>query len=108
MVLDHARLLTIGIYLALLVVTVLVMRSCKRKLDFVGWLFVALHGLLFYAVRGYDSLDGIINWTMGDLSPVNFYNLWSTVLRLHTVTVAISMLVGVHITNTRGFIKHGC
>ena len=99
MVLDHARLLSILFYVVLLVVSILVMRSCRRKLEYIGWLTVAIHGLLFYAVRGFDTLDGVYD--------TNFYNFWSTALRIHTLGVAISTLGGIWWFNTRGQ-KHGC
>lgn len=95
---DAARALTIAGYLLLLITAVLVVKSCRRKFDYIGWVFVALAGLAFYGIRAVNTLAGTV-----DPLALNF---WSTALRIFTITVAISTLWGAWWSTRRD--KRGC
>ena len=104
---DIARGISILGYLILLFMAIKVYSTCQRKLDYVGWIFLAVHGLLFYAVIAIDGADNIYTFGLFGYSGSLFYNFWSTALRVHSLVVAILTMVSVY-NLSRGKLKHGC
>jgi hypothetical protein len=104
---DTSRILAIFGYVILFYMAYMVVRTCKRKMDYLGWVFLALHGLVFYVVLFLDGLDGQLDLTFFHLTPAVFYNLWSTALRFHFLIIGIITLNQIRLS-IKGTVKHGC
>ena len=90
------RLLTLALYLVLLAVSIAATRQHRQAGIYIGWIAVAVHGILFYAVNLSDrSFNEIIQLSVFGLPPTQTYNLWSTLLRCHSILTAIFTLGGV-------------
>lgn len=94
MIIDASRFVTVLGYLFLLCLSILIVIIAEKKLDWIGWIFLSLHGIIFYTVLAIDSQDTILHLGMfGIYGPV-FYNLWSTALRIHSLVVsALTLMV---------------
>jgi len=81
------RLIALAGYVIMLLVALAVMKQCNgNKLSYIGWAFLALHGIAFYVAIIVTDLHGDID--------VIFFNLWSAALRVHSQVAIISMLAG--------------
>ena len=92
MIVDLSRLITAFGYLILLDISIMVVMVARKKLDYIGWIFLSLHGIVFYVVIAFDGQDQLYNLGMFGIYGAAFYNLWSTALRDHSLVVGILTL----------------
>jgi hypothetical protein len=104
---DTARAISILGYLILMLYAFKVVTTCEQKLNYLGWVFLAFHGLIFYAVIAIDGYDNIYDFGLFGYHGAVFYNFWSTALRVHSLVVAILTLATIYRTS-RGKLKNGC
>jgi hypothetical protein len=96
--LFQVSIITGILYVVLLTVSIWAIRICSRKDAPIGWMFLALHGLLYYVVFSIDYYDHSVN--------AQFYNYWSIALRVHFLIFGISLL-GSLVWRIKK-INHGC
>ena len=94
---DWSNLVALALFSIGLAIFIIQYRRCHNG-DSVAWITVMVHGILYCAVFFIDYRDGTIDPAI--------YNLWSIVLRYHTIMIAIA--VGMYHTWRTGMRHNGC
>jgi len=95
--------ITAGAYAALGIIVALQFKYCKRWVEPLAWLVLAIDGLLFSVSFVYFVQQGITE--INGMRLPTFYNYWAIALRYHFLVTAISIEGARYIRMRR---KHGC
>lgn len=80
----YARWIAVGLYVAITLVSIMMMRHRRRWVAYVPILLVGVHGMLFYVTVWAHAICQCID--------VTFINSWSTGLRIHEIITILMLL----------------
>lgn len=94
-------LVSAALYLSLLIIIVLEIKTCKWRAEPLALLILALHGIIYFSIISVDYINGKLE------NPI-LWNVWSSTLRFHSI-LTIAGIEFFRLLRIKGGIKsNGC